>query len=198
MEPRCPEQDRSKLGKPLTNIEPRGRVDAKQMRLQLTQPENSQRDAPVYNIKAVSRLTGIPADTLRRWESRYHVIAPQRTEGGYRLYSQRDVDIIQWLKARLDEGLSISRACELLMHMGGDPGSTHPVPAAPSAPRPAILPTGDELGVKSFEALRSALMEAFQAVDEERAGAVLADALSLYSVKDVCMQLLQPALVQVG
>src|SRR6478609_307407 len=92
------------------------------MRLELTQYKDSQRDAPVYNIKAVSRLTGIPADTLRRWESRYHVISPRRTEGGYRLYSQRDVDTIHWLKAKLEEGLSISRACEMLRQIGSNPG----------------------------------------------------------------------------
>jgi MerR family transcriptional regulator, light-induced transcriptional regulator len=164
------------------------------MRLALTQSKDSQRDTAVYNIKAVSRLTGIPADTLRRWESRYQVISPRRTEGGYRLYSQRDVDTIHWLKGKLDDGLSISRACEMLRHMGGAP-----VPAAPaSSARAASRPTGDEPAVESFEALRESLLDAFRAVDEERAGAALTEALGLYSVEEVCLRILQPALVQVG
>src|SRR5436305_7024958 len=164
------------------------------MRLELTQSKDSQRHASVYNIKAVSRLTGIPADTLRRWESRYHVISPGRTEGGYRLYSQRDVDTINWLKGKLDEGLSISRACAMLGNLGGDPGPAAPAGSVRAAERTA----GDELGVRSFEALRASLMEAFRAVDEERAGAALTEALGLYSVEEVCLRRLQPALVQVG
>ena len=35
-----------------------------------------------YRIGAVSRLTGIPPDTLRVWERRYDLITPMRSEGG--------------------------------------------------------------------------------------------------------------------
>src|SRR4051794_24317604 len=119
------------------------------MRLHLAPSRESQRDTPVYNIKAVSRLTAIPADTLRRWESRYHIINPQRTEGGYRLYSQRDVDTIHWLKAKLEEGLSISRACEMLRQIGGDPGPVV-TPALPSGgAQIAGRPVGAEPGIES-------------------------------------------------
>lgn len=154
--------------------------------------EESRRDAPVYNIKAVSRHTGIPADTLRRWESRYHIITPQRTEGGYRLYSQRDVDTIHWLKSKLADGLSISRACEMLKQMGGDPG---PV-TAQASPSPA--PVYSEGGIQSFDSLRADILDALRAVDEERAAAVLTAALGLYSVEDVCLEVLQPVLVEIG
>ena len=163
----------------------------------MLQPLNTQRDAPVYNIKAVSRLTGVPADTLRRWESRYGVITPRRTEGGYRLYSQRDVDTINWLKTRLEEGLSISRACEMLRQLGGDPGRAAPKGAPISAYTPEIngaQPTTPH----SFDALRAALMSACRDVDEERASAVLSEALGLYSVEEVCLGVLQPVLVDVG
>lgn len=162
------------------------------------QLQNSQREAPVYNIKAVSRLTGVPADTLRRWESRYSIIKPQRTEGGYRLYSQRDVDTINWLKDKLEEGLSISRACEMLRHLGGDPGSHAATPPSPRGARPPDIYSDGATGVRSFEALRDELLEAFRGVDEERASVALTDALSLYSLEQVCLEILQPALVEVG
>ena len=42
--------------------------------------------SPVYTVKRAAALTGISADTLRMWERRYGVVAPVRTEGGYRLY----------------------------------------------------------------------------------------------------------------
>jgi methanogenic corrinoid protein MtbC1 len=153
----------------------------------------------MYNIKAVARLTAVPADTLRRWESRYNIIVPERTESGYRLYSQRDVDTIIWLKSRLEEGMSISRACDMLRHLGGDPGpvASHQAPASAGTTR-TISPFQAPNEATSFDALRADLLASFKAVDEARAGAILSNALSLYSIEDVCLNLLQPVLYDVG
>src|SRR5271165_2553553 len=82
-------------------------------------------DDPVYNMKAVTQRTGIPAATLRAWERRYHALAPCRTDGNYRLYSERDIATLRWLKFQLDAGLSISRAVVLLERM-----REHSLPAA--------------------------------------------------------------------
>src|SRR4249919_2127479 len=70
--------------------------------------------APVFNTKAVARETGVPADTFRAWERRYGIPRPQRTPGGHRLYSERDIRIIRWLRDRTDEGVNISHAVMLL------------------------------------------------------------------------------------
>src|SRR5687768_5866252 len=69
---------------------------------------------PVFNTKAVARETGVPADTFRAWERRYGVPHPQRTDGGHRLYSDRDIAIIRWLRDRTAEGMNISQAVQLL------------------------------------------------------------------------------------
>ena len=71
---------------------------------------------PVYNMKAVVEATGISAATLRAWERRYGALSPGRTDSGYRLYSARDIAVLRWLKARVDEGMSISQAISLLTH----------------------------------------------------------------------------------
>lgn len=160
---------------------------------------DSQREAPIYNIKAVTHTTGVPSDTLRRWESRYSVVAPQRTPSGYRLYSQRDIDTILWLKGKLDAGMSISSACEMLRQMGGDPGAQPlPAPVPPVSKGSAVRPTASQNDLRSFDALQADLLEAFRRVDEVWAGEVLAVALSLYSVEDVCLKLVQPTLVAIG
>src|ERR671929_2299579 len=70
--------------------------------------------SPIFNTKAVARETGVPADTFRAWERRYGVPRPQRTPGGHRLYSERDIAIIRWLRDRTDEGMNISHAVMLL------------------------------------------------------------------------------------
>ena len=40
-----------------------------------------------YRIKRVAHLTGINPATLRAWERRYGLVAPDRTGSGYRLYT---------------------------------------------------------------------------------------------------------------
>ncbi len=73
-------------------------------------------DRPVLNTRAVARETGVPADTFRAWERRYGVPRPQRTAGLHRLYSDRDVAIIRWLRDRTTEGVNISQAVQLLLN----------------------------------------------------------------------------------
>src|SRR5215212_1390860 len=79
---------------------------------------------PAFNLKVVLKETGIAADTLRAWERRYGLPMPQRSAGGHRLYSQRDIEIIKWLMKRQEAGLSISRAVDLWneqIALGTDP-----------------------------------------------------------------------------
>ena len=56
--------------------------------------------APVYNLKAVVKETGLNPATLRAWERRYGMPQPQRTEGGHSQYCQHDIDTLQWMIAR--------------------------------------------------------------------------------------------------
>ena len=69
--------------------------------------------APVYNLKAVVMETGLKPPTIRAWERRYGLPQPQRTDGGHRQYSERDIETLKWLIARQAEGISISHATEL-------------------------------------------------------------------------------------
>ncbi|MDV7400978.1 MerR family transcriptional regulator, partial [Arthrospira platensis SPKY1] len=74
---------------------------------------NTSSKLPSFNLKVVIQETGIKPHTLRAWERRYGLPQPERTPGGHRLYSQRDIDIVKWLIHRQEEGLTISRAVEL-------------------------------------------------------------------------------------
>jgi MerR family transcriptional regulator, light-induced transcriptional regulator len=156
------------------------------------------RDAAVYNIKAVARLTGVAADTLRRWESRYNILSPQRSTGGYRMYSQRDVDTIRWLKARVEEGLTISRACDLLrtrqdtdLSDGRGALSTGGALRGPAAGAASA-------GVRALPVLADEMLTWLESMDETHAGQVMTEALSLYTVEQVVEELVYPVLVEVG
>lgn len=82
-----------------------------------------------YRVKTVAELTGIPRNTLLAWERRYRLLAPDRTDSGYRLYSDREVAYLRGLKSLLDGGLSIGEAI----------GRLPPPGAGPSEPEAAEL-----------------------------------------------------------
>ncbi|MDB4986746.1 MAG: Transcriptional regulator, MerR family, partial [Myxococcaceae bacterium] len=59
-----------------------------------------------YRIHAVSEITGVPEATLRAWERRYAVPVPERTPSGYRLYSQKDVDLVRRMRELCANGMA--------------------------------------------------------------------------------------------
>ncbi len=73
-----------------------------------------------YRIKRVAHLTGINPATLRAWERRYGLVAPDRTSAGYRLYSDEDVAMLSRIKSLVDEGLTIGEA---ILRVRRGPGS---------------------------------------------------------------------------
>jgi len=151
-------------------------------------------DIPTFNLKAVVRETGLKPDTLRAWERRYGLPHPDRSGGGHRLYSQRDVETLKWLVARQEEGLSISRAAELWQrHLasGEDPLSLPVYRASDAARLPPV--TGEEVSE-----LRKAWVSACMAYDEPRAEAILSQAFALYQTESVLVDILQRGLSEIG
>ncbi len=151
---------------------------------------------PTFNLKVVVRETGLKPDTLRAWERRYGLPEPERTPGGHRLYSQHDIDILKWLVARQDEGLSISRAVELWRQLeaeGQDPlqamASTQPAPTFAAVPT-----TGGDV----LKNLRQAWVSACMNFDEPQAEHVLSQAFAMHPVDTVCFEVLQKGMSEVG
>ncbi|GAB4430628.1 MAG: hypothetical protein Kow0031_11530 [Anaerolineae bacterium] len=155
------------------------------------------RDLPTFNLKAVVQETGLKQDTLRAWERRYGLPSPERTPGGHRLYSQRDIDTLKWLVARQQEGLSISRAVDLwqrLLDEGKDPIlETEPSEYDSGVSHVALAAAGGNI-----EKMRDAWIEACLAFNEKNAEALLAQAAAMYSPEIVCTEFLQKALAQIG
>ncbi|MEM6703802.1 MAG: MerR family transcriptional regulator [Acidobacteriota bacterium] len=69
--------------------------------------EDSTEAVQKFNIGMVSRLSGLRIERIRAWERRHAVVAPQRGEGGHRLYTAADVDRLRLLRALTDDGYSI-------------------------------------------------------------------------------------------
>ncbi len=64
----------------------------------------------MYTVKRAAELTGIAPDTLRVWERRYGVVAPLRSEGGYRLYDDSALRRLAAMKTLIDSGWGAAQA----------------------------------------------------------------------------------------
>lgn len=66
------------------------------------------------NIGAAAAKSGVPAKTIRYYESIGLIPAADRTEGGYRSYSERDVDTLRFVQRARSLGFSVKDVGNLL------------------------------------------------------------------------------------
>jgi DNA-binding transcriptional MerR regulator len=85
----------------------------------------------LYKIGEVCKQADVQPYVLRYWETEFPPLAPNKSGGGQRLYSQRDLDIILRIKQLLySEGFTIAGAKKKLEGELAKPGSVaHPAPA---------------------------------------------------------------------
>jgi MerR family transcriptional regulator, light-induced transcriptional regulator len=141
-------------------------------------------------IKAVCEQTGVLPVTLRAWERRYELVKPGRTAANYRLYSDRDIALLRWVRSRMEAGNSISsvaREFHALRRAGHWPPLTGSLPAQTTAPNTT---PSDEYARRLFSVLT--------AVDEPQAGALLGEAHGALNLETVCLEIIQPCLYEIG
>ena len=61
-------------------------------------------DLPQFTINSICQRAGVLPVTLRAWERRYAVVTPARTAGNYRMYTEKDVELVRWMKMCTDSG----------------------------------------------------------------------------------------------
>jgi DICT domain-containing protein len=71
-------------------------------------------------IRDVAARTGVPAGTLRMWESRFGFPSPERLASGHRRYAAADCDAIARVLAERERGLSLKAAIDRARTAGGD------------------------------------------------------------------------------
>jgi len=67
----------------------------------------------LYIISVAAELAGVHAQTLRIYE-RKGLIEPQRTEGGSRRYSDRDIALLQRIQTLTNDGVSLAGVRKIL------------------------------------------------------------------------------------
>jgi len=163
--------------------------------------------SPVYTMKTVVQQTGITPTTLRAWERRYGILQPDRTDGGYRLYSEQDIALLRWLKSQIEAGINIGRAVALLDLKGSGraevaapllPASPEPAPAARfrASAEPEVATLYPDTHHTS--AITEELLHALMAFCETKAGTILSEAFALHSYEIVTEHIIVPALLEAG
>lgn len=147
-------------------------------------------DTPRHPIRVVSERTGVLAGTLRAWERRHRLLSPDRSKGNYRLYSERDIGIVRWVKSRLEAGMTIGAASADVeaMHRSGRWPTVPAMPPGPLGGRTDAATDGDA----------KRLFAALVALNEARAADVLRSAHAAMEPEAVCLRILQPCLVAIG
>lgn len=82
-------------------------------------------------ITEAAKRTGLPAATIRIWETRYGWPRPRRSAGGYRVFSRGDVDLLRRVKALVDTGTPVG---SILM----DGAPSFPTRDVERKPRPSV------------------------------------------------------------
>jgi DNA-binding transcriptional MerR regulator len=78
-------------------------------------------DERLYKIGEVCRMADVQPYVLRYWETEFPSLAPNKSGGGQRLYTRREIDIILRIKQLLySEGFTIAGAKKKLEAEGGE------------------------------------------------------------------------------
>jgi DNA-binding transcriptional MerR regulator len=134
--------------------------------------------AAQLRIGELARRTGVATELLRAWERRYGLLAPERTDSGYRLYSDDDVRRVRRMRELLATGLSAAEAAR----------------QAAAEPRPAEVGRPDAAPPAASAELRQALEQ----LDDAAAHAAFDRLLADYSTRAVLADVVLPLLHELG
>jgi MerR family transcriptional regulator, light-induced transcriptional regulator len=131
-------------------------------------------------IGEFSERVGVSPDLLRAWERRYDLLCPDRSSGGFRLYSDEDVARVERMADHLRRGLSAAQAARFALD-----------PDQQGGPGPAADALSPQDGLEHLDA-------ALHAFDEVAAHDVLDRLLSSLPLETVLRDVVLPYLARVG
>ncbi len=117
-------------------------------------------------------------DLLRVWERRYGLLSPERTEGGFRLYSAQDEARVRAMQRHLAEGYAAGVAARMALRAPARPAGTEP----------------DDV----MAAARAELGEALEGFHDVEAQVVIDRLLAAFSVEAVLRDVVLPYLRDLG
>ncbi|HEY7024194.1 MAG TPA: MerR family transcriptional regulator [Candidatus Limnocylindrales bacterium] len=131
----------------------------------------------MYTIKEAANRSGVAVPTIRAWERRYGVIAPARTDSGYRLFDEEAIRRLDAMRRLVAGGMSPALAAAEIAQGGID--------MAPAGAPPVATQRDD-------------FVEGAAAMDEQRIAVAIDEMLARGSFERVASDDLLPALQRMG
>ena len=128
-------------------------------------------------IGELSQRTGVSPELLRAWERRYGLLRPERSEGGFRLYTAADEARIRRMRGYLARGIAAAEAARL----------------ADQAPEPTGPPSASSIEILLAEL--TAALDTYRDADAQRC---LDAAFDTFTMDRVISDLLLPFLENLG
>ena len=151
-------------------------------------------EAAVLRIGELSRRVGVSEYVLRAWESRYGLLRPVRSAGGYRLYSEADQRRVRRMQAHLANGLAAAQAAEAAIADDDSSGAAQGGASSAAAGQGA----GGTLRVVAMTDSADSLRQALDEMDEPAAQRVLDRLLTDFTVESVLRDVVLPYLRGLG
>ena len=150
----------------------------------IQRPAQREAQPGVLRIGELSRRVGVSDHLLRAWETRYGLLDPVRSPGGFRLYSDADERRVRRMQFHLNQGLSAAEAARTAIAETQAHTSY-----AGLAPEPARLDPHE---------YAQSLEQALDAFDEATAQAVLDRLLSDFTLATTLRDVVLPYLHRLG
>lgn len=131
-------------------------------------------------IGELARRTGVSPELLRAWEQRYGLLQPSRSDGGFRLYPDRDERRVRQMTALIAKGLSAAEAAKEVL----------------SGPEPT--PPDTDVAPSVVNDLRAELKDALDVMDTDGAHAAFDSILATLSVHAALRHIVLPYLRELG
>ena len=129
-----------------------------------------------YRIGELAQRTGVSPDALRVWERRYGLLRPERSDGGYRLYSAEDEQRVRGMVRHVDAGVPAGEAARLVLEGVGF----------------------DQADGPALSAMSAELRQALDRFDDARAQTALDRLIGELSFDTVAREVLLPYLRELG
>lgn len=131
-------------------------------------------------IGELARRTGVSPELLRAWEQRYGLLQPSRSDGGFRLYPDRDERRVRRMTALIANGLSAAEAAKEVLS-GAEPN-----------------PPDTDVAPSLVDDLRSQLRDSLDVMDTDGAHAAFDSILATLSVHAALRDIVLPYLRELG
>jgi DNA-binding transcriptional MerR regulator len=166
-------------------VVPPPRIAASRIMVDMAKAARRRDPARLYSIKTICTETGLLPVTLRAWEARYKLIHPARSKSNYRLYSEADLELLHWVKNRVDAGNPIRLVAAEAARLRR---------AGKRMEAPAAQPLRGGMPAPSVDFLYEALI----AHQENAADRCLKEALARFDLTAMCQDVLTPCLWRIG